>query len=118
MSSISTTATAPFMIECVKIGEKFPIPFHKYSPEARLNAALVGFGRIINDACAGVTRKDFPVGPAGTDQFLEMCRRRVRVRLANLERADKPVAADPLDALSPEERAAVLAIREKNSKAA
>jgi hypothetical protein len=105
-------------ILCTKLNESFEVPFDSYSPEAKANAIVVGLHRIVNDAMAGVVRKDFPTGVAGDEAFRDVGRRKVRVRLANLANADRPVGPDPLAGLSPEERAAVEAIRAKNAKKA
>lgn len=103
------------MIECTKLGEKFAVPFDEYSPEAKANAIVVGLHRIVNDAMAGVVRKDFPTGAAGDEAFREVGRARVRVRLTNLANADRKVGADPLAAMTDDQLRAELARRAKKA---
>lgn len=113
----TVTFTKAITIEITKLGEKFNVPIHEYSTDALVNAMIVGLHRIGNDAMSGVVRRDFPTGVAGDESFREVGWKRVRVRFANLANADKKAESDPLAGLSPEEKAAVLAIRAKKTAA-
>jgi hypothetical protein len=103
-------------ITCTKLGETFDIDWAGYSDEAKANAIVVGLHRIVNDAMAGVVRKDFPTGAAGDESFRDVGRTRVRVRLANLANADRKTGTDPLSAMSDDQLRAELARRAAAAK--
>jgi len=76
--------TADLTIPVAKLGKNVELPFSKWSLAAQRNALVVGVGRIIADAHAGVIRKDYP----DHESHRKVVYDRIDTRVRNLEKAD------------------------------
>ena len=112
-------------IHIAKLNLNVPVTdFDQWSPAAVSNAIVVGLGRILNDAVAGVARKDFK----SDSDFRDFAMRKIQTRLANLRNADQRISspmtervravADKVDKISDEQFQALLELLDANQSAA
>lgn len=72
-------------IHVTKLNRNVAVPAESWDVDAKTNAFVVGLGRIINDAVAGIARANFETDEA----FEAACMKRIDVRVANLANGDR-----------------------------